>query len=96
MEYCLTWHRVILTTMAAIVVSFTSTLAKHHKRGNIQWLLFKKIIVFRIIGAFAGALIASFIPGRYLEYIFDISMLLLTPFMLFKNPFTFKRKLSLI
>ncbi|OYK79666.1 anion permease [Coxiella burnetii] len=79
-------HTALATTMAAVVVSSTSALVKHHKHGNIQWPLFKKIIGFSVGGAFAGALIASFIPGRYLEYVFGIFMLLLAPYMLFKKP----------
>lgn len=79
-------HIALATSMAAIVINSISALISHHKRGNVQWPLFKRIILFSIIGSFVGALLASFISGRYLEIIFGTFMLLLALYMLLKKP----------
>lgn len=68
-------HIALATSMAAIVINSISALITHHKRGNVQWGLFKKIILFSIIGSCIGALMASIMSGRYLESIFGIFML---------------------
>lgn len=81
-------HITLATSMAAIVINSISALISHHRRGNIQWELFKKIILFSVVGSFVGALVASSISGRYLENIFGIFMLLLAPYMLLKNTVT--------
>lgn len=78
-------HTALATSMAAIVISSISALISHHKRGNIQWALFKNITAFSIFGSFLGALVASFVSGRYLEIIFGIFMLLLAIYMLLKK-----------
>jgi len=81
-------HIALATSMAAIVINSISALISHYKRGNVYWPLFKRIILFSISGAFLGALVASFIGGRYLQSIFGIFMLLLAIYMLMKKPAT--------
>lgn len=81
-------HIALATSMAAIVINSVSALISHHKRGNIQWAMFKKIIFFSVIGSFLGAMTASYISGRYLEIIFGTFMLLLAIYMLFKRAIT--------
>lgn len=78
-------HIALGTSMAAIVTNSISALVSHHKRGNVLWPLFKKIIFFSVVGAFLGALVASYIAGRYLEIIFGLFMLLLAIYMLVKK-----------
>lgn len=78
-------HMALATSLAAIVLNSISALISHHKRGNVQWLLFKKIIIFSLIGSFAGAFFASFISGYYLEKIFGIFMILLALYMFLKK-----------
>jgi uncharacterized membrane protein YfcA len=78
-------HIALATSMAAIVINSISALLSHHKRGNVQWVLFKKIILFSIIGSFLGASIASITPGFYLESIFGIFMLLMAIYMFVKK-----------
>jgi uncharacterized membrane protein YfcA len=79
-------HIALATSMAAIVVNSISALISHHKRGNVLWKIFKKIIFFSMIGSFCGALAASYMSGKYLKMIFGIFMLLLAFYMLFKKP----------
>lgn len=79
-------HIALATSMAAIVVNSISALISHHKRGNVQWYLFRRIVFFSIVGACSGALIASCISGRGLENIFGIFMLMTAVYMLLKKP----------
>jgi len=78
-------HIALATSMAAIVINSISALISHHKRGNVQWSLFNKIILFSIIGSCFGAAIASITSGRYLESTFGIFMLLTAIYMLVKK-----------
>lgn len=79
-------HIALATSMAAIVVNSISALISHQKRGNVQWPLFKKIILFSVLGSCLGAVAASFTSGRYLESIFGIFMLFTAFYMLLKKP----------
>lgn len=78
-------HIALATSMSAIVISSISALLSHHKRGNIQWSLFNKIIIYSLVGSVIGAWAASEISGRYLQSIFGIFMLLLALYMLMKK-----------
>ncbi|VVC77167.1 hypothetical protein AQUSIP_24940 [Aquicella siphonis] len=78
-------HIALATSMAAIVTNSFSALISHHKRGNVQWHIFKKIILFSVIGSCLGALAASITSGRYLESIFGIFMLFTAAYMLVKE-----------
>lgn len=81
-------HIALATSMAAIVINSISALITHHKRGNVQWGLFKKIILFSIIGSCIGALTASITSGRFLESIFGIFMLVTAIYMLARKSVT--------
>jgi uncharacterized membrane protein YfcA len=81
-------HIALATSMAAIVINSISALISHHRYGNIQWGLFKKIVLFCMLGSFLGALTASYISGRYLEIIFGAFMVLLAIYMLLKKAVT--------
>lgn len=79
-------HIALATAIAAIAINSTSALITHHKRGNIQWPLFKKMVIFSALGSYLGASIGSITSGRYLESIFGIFMLLMAIYMLTKKP----------
>ena len=78
-------HIALATSMAAIVVSSVSALIVHHKRGNVVWSIFKKIILFSVIGSCVGALIASYTSGRGLQNVFGIFMIAVAIYMLVKK-----------
>lgn len=78
-------HIALATSMAAIVINSISALISHHKRGNVQWPLFKRIILFSVIGSCLGAMLASITAGRYLEHIFGFFMLATAIYMLVKK-----------
>lgn len=78
-------HIAVATSMAAIVVSSISALITHHQRGNVQWPIFKKIILFSITGAGIGAILASSVSGKYLQWFFGGFMLFMAIYMLVKK-----------
>lgn len=79
-------HVALATSMAAIVVNSTSALISHHKRGNVRWSLFKRTVLFSVVGSCIGAIAASYIAAGYLEGFFGLFMLLLAVYMLIKKP----------
>lgn len=79
-------HIALATSMAAIVMNSISALISHHKRGNVQWPLFKKMFLFSVLGSCLGAIIASYTSGQHLATIFGIFMVLTAIYLLVKKP----------
>jgi uncharacterized membrane protein YfcA len=78
-------HVALATSLAAISLNSINAIISHHKRGNITWIIFKKIIFFSISGAFIGALLADYLASRYLEIIYGVFLLLIAMYMFFKQ-----------
>ncbi len=68
-------HIALATSMAAIAINSLSALYSHQRRGNIQWDLFNKVILFCIVGAGIGAMLASNINAYYLEAFYGLFLL---------------------
>ncbi|MGB1111348.1 MAG: sulfite exporter TauE/SafE family protein [Gammaproteobacteria bacterium] len=58
------------TSLATIVVTGASSAWSHHKKGAVDWSLFKRIAPAIIIGTLIGALLADFLSGTVLGIIF--------------------------
>ncbi len=78
-------HIALGTSMAAIALNSVTALISHHKKGNISWDLFKKIIGFSLLGASLGAVSASALPGHYLEIFYGLFLLGLALYMGYKR-----------
>lgn len=65
-------HMAIATSLAAMIFNTAAATWAHHKRGNILWGVFKKMVPGFIIGAIVGAIIAIWLSGVFLEIIFGI------------------------
>jgi uncharacterized membrane protein YfcA len=78
-------HIALTTSITVIVINSISALISHHKRGNIQWGLFKKMLFFSVAGSFAGAMAANAISGQYLKMIFGSFMIVLALYMLIRK-----------
>ncbi len=78
-------HFALATSMAAIASNSISALISHHRRGNIKWSIFKKLIFSSIVGSCLGAVAASHLPGMYLQIIFGLFLLCNAALMLFKK-----------
>lgn len=78
-------HVALATSMAVIVISSLSSVLAHHRHQNIQWNIFKRIILFSIAGSAIGAFVASYLPARLLEILFAIFLFYTAIFMLKKK-----------
>lgn len=63
------------TSLAAMVVTATMSTYHHHKRQDIEWLLWTKMLVGGVIGAIVGAYVASILHTRTLAVVFALVLL---------------------
>lgn len=70
-------HLAVGTSLATIVVTSLSSISAHHKRGNIDWRVFRRYSVGLGLGAVLGALIADRLPGDALRMAFGVFSLLM-------------------
>ncbi len=75
-------HVSIGTSLATIVVTSLSSIRAHHKRGAIDWVIFKRITPGIILGGFLGSVLADAIPGAELRVLFAIFMFLVATQMI--------------
>lgn len=65
-------HLAIGTSLATIVVTSISAMYAHHRRGAVQWPIFRQMLVGIAIGGLLGAAIADVLPTRALRTVFGI------------------------
>lgn len=63
-------HLAIGTSLATIVMTSLSSVAAHHRRGAVQWPLFRRLMPGIIAGAWLGAALAEMLPGKDLRAVF--------------------------
>ncbi|WP_163936768.1 sulfite exporter TauE/SafE family protein [Paraferrimonas sp. SM1919] len=63
-------HMAIATSLASVVVSSTSSVFGHHKRGNVPWQLGPGLLPGITLGAFSGGFIAELFSSDILQAIF--------------------------
>lgn len=76
-------HLAIGTSLATIVVTSSSGIRAHAKRGNVDWTIVKRFVPWVIVGSFAGGSVASLLPGALLERLFALFLLLVATQMWF-------------
>ena len=54
------------TSLATIVVTATTSVYAHHRKGAVEWRLFRYMTPGVLLGASLGALIADLVPGRWM------------------------------
>jgi uncharacterized membrane protein YfcA len=79
-------HVAIGTSLATIVVTSMSSIRAHHRRGAVEWSVFRGITPGVVVGGLAGAAIAKFLPGETLRLAFGVFMLLVATQMAFARP----------
>jgi len=70
-------HLAIGTSLAAMVFNTVSATRGFHKRGSVNWHLFKKVITGLMIGGVLGASIANFLAGDVLKFIFSVFLVII-------------------
>lgn len=73
-------HMAIATSLAAMIFNTAAATWAHHKRGNVLWDVFQKMVPGFIIGAIIGAIIAIWLSGVFLEIIFGLFLCFLAFF----------------
>ncbi|MBY5992982.1 sulfite exporter TauE/SafE family protein [Ferrimonas balearica] len=76
-------HLAIGTSLATIVVTSSSSIRAHHKRGNVDWAIVKRFVPWVVLGSFMGGSVAAMLPGALLERLFAIFLLLVATQMWF-------------
>ncbi len=69
-------HVAVGTSLACIVVTSISSLYAHHRRGAVDWSIFKRLAPGIAFGAVVGAVIAADLHSATLATIFGIFLLL--------------------
>lgn len=69
-------HVAIGTSLGTIVVTSLSSIRAHHKRGAVDWAVFRTITPGIVVGALVGSVIADLLSGHSLKLAFGIFMLL--------------------
>ncbi|WP_409524598.1 sulfite exporter TauE/SafE family protein [Nitrincola sp. MINF-07-Sa-05] len=60
-------HMAIATSLATIVVTSISSILAHHKRGAVNWPVFRLLAVGILFGAILGVNTAVMLPGNALQ-----------------------------
>jgi uncharacterized protein len=78
-------HLAVGTSLATIIGTGAASTLAHHRRGGVRWDLVWPLAPGIVIGALAGAALAGWIPGLWLQRIFAVFLayvgvrLLMTP-----------------
>ncbi len=79
-------HLAFGTSLAIIIpTAFSSTLG-HRKRGNVDWHHVSHLAIGGVVGAFAGASLASVVSGDYLKSLFGLMQILVALKLVFFHP----------
>ncbi|WP_010135427.1 sulfite exporter TauE/SafE family protein [Ochrovirga pacifica] len=76
-------HISIGTSLATIIVTSSSSLRAHHKKGGVNWSVWKHMAPGLILGSLIGAAVASVIHGKSLQTVIGTGVFLVGLKMLF-------------
>lgn len=65
-------HLALGTSLATIIVTSTSSLIAHHKKGGVIWPVFRNLAPGMAIGSFVGAGLAGLLAGATLQLIIGV------------------------
>ena len=63
-------HLAIGTSLASIMFTAVSSAWAHHRRGGVNWQVFRYIAPGILMGTYCGSFVAARIPARYLQIFF--------------------------
>lgn len=69
-------HLAIGTSLATIVMTSIASVRAHHRHGAVLWSTFWRLTPGIVVGALLGALVADWLPGDRLRFIFGLFELL--------------------
>jgi uncharacterized membrane protein YfcA len=72
----------VATSLVTIVVTSTSSIISHQRRGAVDWNIFRRIVPGILVGSLAGSYVADQISGDWLYVIFVVFLYLVSVKML--------------
>lgn len=63
------------TALATIMFTSLSSMLAYHRRGAVQWNLFRQLTPGIVVGGLVGAAVADYMPGAVLHYVVAVSVL---------------------
>lgn len=60
----------LATSMGIVTIGSVSAVASHHRMGNVDWSLFRRIVPFSLIGLLLGSALVTVLPPLALRVIF--------------------------
>jgi uncharacterized membrane protein YfcA len=69
-------HLAIGTSLATVVVTSISSTRAHHRRGGVQWDIFRQFVPGLVVGALLGAIVADLLRASTLRIVFGVFELL--------------------
>ncbi|MEM9668746.1 MAG: sulfite exporter TauE/SafE family protein [Pseudomonadota bacterium] len=70
-------HVAIGTSLATIIVTSLRSVSAHHKRGAVDFAIIRDWTPGLVIGVIVGLILANFMDGRSLKWIFSIGVFLM-------------------
>ncbi len=67
-----TMHMAVATSLMTIIVTSLTSSYAHHRRGNVNWHLVKKLAPGLIIGSSLGAIMATMLASKLLQQLFAL------------------------
>lgn len=68
-------HQAVATSLATVVATGAVSAWSHHRRGAVRWVLFARLAVAMLLGAWMGALFAGSLSGEWLQRLFGLFLL---------------------
>lgn len=67
-----TAHLAVGTSLATIIGTGAASTLAHHRRGGVRWEIVRSLAPGIVVGALAGAALAGWMPGLWLQRIFAV------------------------
>ncbi|WP_444942791.1 sulfite exporter TauE/SafE family protein [Microbulbifer sp. ZKSA006] len=65
-------HMAVGTSLATIIVTSISSVRAHHKKGAVDWKLFRVMVPGILLGSWIGGATAELLPGAWLQLLIGI------------------------
>ncbi|MBY0377926.1 MAG: sulfite exporter TauE/SafE family protein [Gammaproteobacteria bacterium] len=76
-------HVAVATSLGLVVCSALVSGWNHHRYGNVQWFIVRRMLIGLVIGAWLGTIIAKHIPSQILQVFFGVFVLIVSRRMAF-------------
>ncbi len=73
------------TSLATIIPTSLSSIRAHHNRGNIDWPLIKRWLLFMVAGVLLGSWFVTLFDGRYFTFLFALVALFMAFNLYFRS-----------